>query len=73
MRGIRESENKLKEIQNCRLENKIDVKVKKNVEYSLAMKLRDLAKETKALEKKYLDKMKKLNEGTLDDLEINGD
>ena len=71
LRGIRSCESKLREIKEYKLEHKIDDNIKKNVEYSLAMKLRELTKDIKILEKNYLDKMKKMHYEEHPDLEMN--
>ena len=52
---IRKSESELKDIMSFKIEADVDDKIRKNVHYSLAIKLRELTQQAKQKEKTFLD------------------
>ncbi len=60
---ISRSEESLKEISVLKVDNQVDDTVRKNVQYSLALKLWEKTQETRKIERNYLQKMKELNRG----------
>lgn len=55
---IRKSETELKEIMSFKIDNEVDNNVRKNVHYSLAIKLRELTQQTKSKEKDLMQIMR---------------
>lgn len=51
---IRRSEEGLRDIKSFIIENKVDDEIRKNVHYSLAIQLKDLAQQTKKKEKEFI-------------------
>lgn len=66
---IRRSEVELKEIMSFKLDNDVDNEIRKNVHYSLAIKLRELTQKTKQKEKEFLTIIRSHYHKDEDDLE----
>lgn len=70
---IRKSELELKEIMSFKIDNEVDNNVRKNVHYSLAIKLRDLTLQTKSKEKELMQIVKMHQHSDNNDMEKGDD
>lgn len=70
---IRRSETELKEIMSFKADTEIDNNIRKNVHYSLALKLRELTQQTKQREKELMKIMRSHYNNDQDDMEKGDD